>query len=307
MKKIAFLHPGQASQKVGMGKNLISFYPAAKDIFDEANKTLDFDIKRICLEAPEKELIKTSNLQPALLTINWIITKLIKEKGINPQAVAGHSLGEYNALLTAKAFDFPTALKIVKKRANLMERAGKNNKGSMAAVIGLDTEKIIDICHKTTGVKVVNFNCPGQVVISGEREKVLKVVEKIKKIGAKKVVLLPVSGAFHSPLMKDVAKKFSLFLEKFTFSQPICPVVSNTTGELAISKSKIKNNLKLQMDHPVLWEKSMKSLINEGFDLFVEVGPGKILQGLMKRINKKIIIMGINDQESVTKLISLIS
>jgi len=306
VKKIAFLHPGQASQKIGMGKNLISFYPAANEVFNEANKALGFDIKRICLEAPEKELTKTSSLQPALLTINWIITKLIKEKGINPQAVAGHSLGEYNALLTAEVLDFPTTLKIIKKRANLMEQAGKNKKGSMAAIIGLGTEKIIDICHKTTGVKVVNFNCPGQVVISGEKEKVLEGVEKIKKIGAKKVVLLPVSGAFHSPLMKDAAKEFSLFLEKFTFFQPICPILSNATGEFATSKSKIKDNLKLQMDHPVLWEKSMESLVNEGFNFFVEVGPGKVLQGLMKRINKKVTITGINDQTSISKLISLI-
>jgi len=307
MRKIAFLFPGQGSQKVGMGKDLVDSYPAAKCIFDEAKKILGFNVQRLCIEGPEEELNRTVNLQPALVVVNWILTKLLKEKGVSFQAAAGHSLGEYSALLATGVIGFPTALKIVKQRAYLMEQAGKNKKGSMAAVIGIETAKVIDICRQIREVEVVNFNCPGQVVISGSEGNVLGAVKKLKNQGAKKVVLLPVSGAFHSFLMTDAAKKFSIFLDRLSFSDPICPIVSNATGEYAISSEQVKENLKLQMDHPVLWEKSMRLLVNDGFNTFVEVGPGKVLQGLLKRIDRKVAVFGVESMESANQLIDLLS
>jgi len=304
MKKIAFLYPGQGSQKVGMGKDFKELYPPAEEIFDKAQKIVEFDVEKICTQGPEGELIKTSNLQPALVTISWILTKFIKEKGILPSAAAGHSLGEYSALLAAEVLDFPAVLKIVKERAHLMEEVGKKEKGTMAAIIGLSTEKILEVCNKMEGVYAVNFNCPGQVVISGYREKLKEAEEKLKKEGAKKVIFLPVSGAFHSPLMKEAAERFSSFLDKFDFKDPICPVVTNTTGEYATSGKKIKDNLKLQMDHPVLWEKSMKTLLQDGYHLFLEIGPGNVLQGLMRRIKKKANIKGV---ESIKQALDLVT
>jgi len=184
MRKLVFLYPGQGSQKVGMGKSLLNNYPPAGEIFEEANHILGFDLKRVCLEGPKEELARTLKLQPALLTISWILTELLKEKDIFPEAVAGHSL--------------PTALKIVKERARLMEEAGRKKKGAMVAVIGLEEDKVIQVCEQIGEVQAVNFNCPGQVVISGAKEKMPLAVEEFKKRGAKKVVFLSVSGAFHS-------------------------------------------------------------------------------------------------------------
>lgn len=307
MKKIAFLHPGQGSQKLGMGRSVIESYPPATDILNQAQEILGFDVEKLCSEGPEEKLNRTLNLQPSLLTINWILTKLLKKREIAPQAVAGHSLGEYNALLTAGVIDFPTALKIVKQRAYLMEKAGKEGKGAMAAIIGLEAEKIIEVCKEVGKAEVVNFNCPGQVVVSGCKKKVVEAMEKLKKLGAKKVVSLPVSGAFHSFLMRNAAKEFSSFLDKFSFNDPALPVVSNATGRYATSANQIKNNLKLQMDHPVLWEKGMRVLLDEGFNTFVEVGPGKVLQGLMRRINRKVAIIGVENIKSANQLVSLIS
>ncbi|MCD6256595.1 ACP S-malonyltransferase [Candidatus Aerophobetes bacterium] len=305
-KKIVFLYPGQGSQKVGMGKDLLEQYPPAKKIFEEANDILGFNLSKICLEGPEKELTRTTNLQPALLTVSWILTKLLKEKEVIPQAVAGHSLGEYSAILAAEVVDFPTALKIVKERARLMEEAGKDGKGAMAAVIGLDDGVVVDLCKEIKGVEAVNFNCPGQVVISGDKEKLEVASKELKRVGAKGVIFLSVTGAFHSFMVREAAKKFSSLLDQFPFRDPCCPVVSNVTGEYATSARQIKDNLKLQMDHPVLWEKGMRLLISDGFNIFVEVGPGKVLQGLMRRIDKKVVVSNVDRIESVKKLIQLL-
>ena len=301
MKKLAFLYPGQGSQRIGMGRDLLEHYPPARYILTEAQEILGFDVEKMCLEGPQEKLARTAHLQPILLTLGWIATHLTRGKNIMPQAVAGHSLGEYSALLAAEVIDFPAALQIVKKRAALMEQAGYQKKGAMAAVLGLDTEIIINICNEAGQVSVVNYNCPGQVVISGVRNKLFRVSEKLKECGARKVLPLAVSGAFHSSLMKEAAQQFSSFLERFPFSQPICPLVSNATGGYATSAGQIKDNLKLQMDHPVLWEKSMRLLLDDGFNVFVDVGPGGVLQGLMRRIDRSVTCLGIDDEDSLRK------
>ncbi len=307
MRKVAFLYPGQGSQKVGMGKSFLENYSLARNIFQEANEILGFNLEKICLEGPEEELVKTSNLQPALLTVSWIATCFLKEKGVFPQAVAGHSLGEYSAILAAGVVDFKTALRIVKERARVMHEETRKNEGGMAAVIGFDKENIVKMCKEIGEVEAVNFNCPGQIVISGKKQKISILAEELKKRGAKKVIVLPVSGAFHSYLMRSAARKFANFLDQFNFYNPTCKVVANVSGEYALSGEEIKKNLKLQMDHPVLWEKGMKLLIKDGFDTFIEVGPGKVLQGLIKRIDKKVKTMGVEDIRSANLVVQSVS
>lgn len=302
MRKIAFLYPGQGSQRVGMGKRIFNSYPPARKVLDLAHRILGFNLKKLCLEGPENELMRTANLQPALLTLSWVLTMALEERGIFPQVVAGHSLGEYSAILAARVVDFATALKMVKKRACLMEEAEENQEGMMLAVLGFATEEIYRICSEVGGVVVANFNCPGQVVVSGYRERVFEVERKLKEAGARKTVPLPVSGAFHSPLMKKAAEKFSLFLDSIIFNEPTIPLVSNSTGSYARSAREIKDNLKVQMESPVLWEKSVRLLLKEGFDIFIEVGPGRVLQGLMKRIDPKAKVFGVEDLDSVEEI-----
>ncbi|MBC7189656.1 ACP S-malonyltransferase [Candidatus Aerophobetes bacterium] len=302
MRKIAFLYPGQGSQKVGMGRKIFNSYFPARNVLDLADKILGFNLEKLCLEGPESELTRTANLQPALLTLSWVLTMALEERGIFPQVVAGHSLGEYSAILAARVVDIPTALKMVKKRASLMEEAGKEQEGMMLAVLGFDAEKIYRICRKVGGVVVANFNCPGQVVISGCREKVLEAERELKEAGARRTIPLPVSGAFHSPLMKKAAEEFSLFLDSIVFNEPVIPLVSNSTGSYARSAREIKDNLKVQMESPVLWEKSMRLLLKDGFNIFIEVGPGRVLQGLMKRIDTKAKVFGVEDLDSVEEI-----
>jgi len=300
MKKIAFLFPGQGSQYVGMGKGFHRVYPEAEKIFQKAKEVLSFDLKELCFRGPEEELRKTINTQPALLTINWIATCALKEKNIKPTVVAGHSLGEYSALLAAEALDYPTTLRLVRRRAELMEEASKNSDGGMAAIIGLPKDIVLSLCEKIGEVAAVNFNSPSQIVISGKREKVEKAAEQLKQKGARRVITLPVSGAFHTFLMREAARKFSQELDKTFFSEPTCPIITNAFAEYATNSKEIKKALKKQMDHPVLWEDAMKKLISEGIELFIEVGPGKVLQGLLRKINRKTVSLGVERPENLS-------
>jgi len=302
MRKIAFLFPGQGSQYVGMGRKFCDIYPEAEKIFQKAKEVLGFDLKELCFRGPEEELRRTINTQPALLTINWIVTCVLKEKDIKPTVVAGHSLGEYSALLAAEVLDYPTTLKLVRRRAELMEEASKNSDGRMAAIIGLPRKIILSLCEKIREVEAVNFNSPSQIVISGKKEKIERAMEELRQKGARRVIPLPVSGAFHTFLMREAAQKFSQELDKISFSEPTCPIITNAFAQYAKNSAEIKKALKKQMDHPVLWEDAMKKLISEGIELFIEVGPGKVLQGLLRRIDRKISVLGVENPEDMERI-----
>jgi [acyl-carrier-protein] S-malonyltransferase len=230
----------------------------------------------------------------------------LQEKKIEPTVVAGHSLGEYSALLAAQVLDYPTTLKLVYRRAELMEEASKVTDGGMAAIIGLSRKIVLSLCQKIGEVEAVNFNSPSQIVISGRREKVEKAAEQLEQKGARRVILLPVSGAFHTSFMKKAAEKFSQELDKTFFSEPTCPIITNTFAEYATNSEEIKKALKRQIDHPVLWEDAMKKLISEGIDLFIEVGPGKVLQGLLRRINRKMSVLGIENPKDLSSHLLLL-
>ncbi len=281
-KNCAFLFPGQGSQAVGMGKNLYENSETAKNIFDRANEVLKTDIKKLCFEGPEEELKITINTQPAITVTSIAALEVIKKQNLEPSIVAGHSLGEYTALYAAGALDFENVLKTVKTRGNLMNL---KDTGSMAAVIGLDESTVKKYCDQTAGrVVIANYNAPDQLVISGDKEAIQNICEELKKAGARRVVPLAVSGAFHSPLFKDVAREFENYLTGLDIAPAKVPIVMNVTAQPVSEATMIKKNISVQILSPVRWTESIKKIKEAGINTFVEVGPGKVLTGLVKRI-----------------------
>ena len=282
----AYIYPGQGSQFCGMGKDLFDSSNDAKSMFEAANKILDFEITNIMFGQDLDELKKTKVTQPAIFIHSVILSKILNFK---PQIVVGHSLGEFSALVASKALNYEDALFLVSKRANAMEEACIKFPGTMAAVIGLNVDLIESICEKVGGIiKTANYNCPGQVVISGEKNSIESACEILKKNGAKRAIILPVGGAFHSPLMTSAKNKLAMEIEKIKFNTPSCPIYQNFSNNPETDPEKIKFNLIEQMTSPVKWTQCVEKMIKNGANKFIEVGPGKVLQGLVKKINSSV-------------------
>ncbi len=300
--KSAWLFPGQASQYVGMGKDIFDHTDLGKHYFECANDIMECDIQSIIFNGPKEKLKQTQYTQPAIYIVSVILGELLKEKGFTPNAVAGHSLGEYSALAVANAFDFETGLSLVKVRAENMAKAGATQEGAMAAIIGIEDKTISELCSDYSGNGVVvaaNYNSPGQVVISGSPEAVESVMDSAKASGARMTVQLNVSGAFHSPLMAPAREALADSLDSLEISDSLFPVFTNVAAEPITKGHEIKDSLIRQLENPVLWSKSILSMKDYGIESFTEVGPGKILQGLNKRIDRKIATQGVESLEQL--------
>lgn len=302
MKKVAVIFPGQGAQEVGMGKDFYDHFPEARRIFDIADSTLGFPISDLCFGGPAEKLALTENTQPAVLTVSIAIYEVLKSLGFNPEMTAGHSLGEYSALVAAEVLDFKDALHLVRRRGLLMEEAVPAGEGGMAAVIGLSPGEVRDICSETDGTVVpANFNCPGQIVISGEAEAVQRAGKRAEDKGAKRVVFLDVSGPFHSPLMEPAARGLAEEAGRYVFRDASIPLVSNVDGKIYTDSEKIKENLIAQVKEPVLWEASIKTMLDAGITTFVEAGPGRVLTGFMRKIDRGVDAFSIRDLDSLEK------
>lgn len=285
---IAFIFPGQGSQKVGMGQGLAARLPAARTLLERANEALGYDLASLCAEGPEDKLTDTRNAQPALLTVSMMALEAARQQGLKADMVAGHSLGEYSALVAAGALDFDAALRLVKRRAELMSAAPA---GAMAAIIGLpdsEVEASVAACADRGVVVAANYNAPGQVVVSGESGAIEAVMEDAKNRGAKMAVKLPVSGAFHSPLLKSAGEEMAALIDEAPFHDTQVPVYQNTTAKPANGAAELKSALKGQMTSPVRWTQSIQAMIGDGATSFHELGSGAVLCGLGKRIDKSV-------------------
>ena len=283
----AYVFPGQGSQFPGMGKDLYDQHRIAKILFESANEILDFDITKIMFEGTKEELKQTRVTQPAIYIYSVIVTKIMGSK-FQPDALAGHSLGEFSALAAAETISFDSGLRLVSQRAEAMQMACDVEDGTMAAILGIDDEKVVEICRQTQGVVVAaNFNCPGQLVISGSVNAVKSACENMRESGAKRAILLPVGGAFHSPLMEPARVKLANAIENTNFTSPICPVFQNVVAEAVTDSLAIKKNLVAQLTASVRWTQTIEKMVAHGIKNFIEVGPGKVLQGLIKKINQE--------------------
>jgi [acyl-carrier-protein] S-malonyltransferase len=284
----AYVFPGQGSQFSGMGKDLYENSPLAKELFEKANDILGFKITSTMFEGTDEELKQTRITQPAIFLHSVILAKTLGDK-IQPDMVAGHSLGEFSALVTNKTLSFEDALRLVYKRAMAMQKACEINPSTMAAVLNLDDKIIEEICAEITAsgetVVAANYNCPGQLVISGTINGVNIACEKLKAAGAKRALVLPVGGAFHSPLMEPARIELEAAINSTTFNQPICPVYQNVTAKAVSDPKEIQKNLIAQLTAPVKWTQTIQQMIADGATSFIEVGPGKVLQGLVKKVN----------------------
>lgn len=301
MNKTAYLFPGQGSQYIGMGKEFYDHFGLAREVFDQANEILGYDLAKLCFEGPLLKLSRTQYTQTAILTVSLACYQVLRVRlgSVKPAFVAGHSLGEYCALCAAGAVTFKDALLLVKDRASLMEEEARKHPGGMAAILGLKREDVQEICSEVRGDKILsvaNFNCPGQIVISGEEEALERATELAKERGAKQAIRLKVSGPFHTACMENASLRFAEVLEKVEFLSPGIPVVTNVHAKPV---KEIKKALKAQISSPVRWQESIEFMIGQGTDCFFEIGPGRVLSGLLRRINKEVIIKNVEDLKSL--------
>nr|WP_314785868.1 ACP S-malonyltransferase [uncultured Capnocytophaga sp.] len=286
----AYIFPGQGAQFVGMGLDLYEKSADAKALFEAANGILGFSITDIMFSGTDEDLKQTKVTQPAIFLHSVILSKVLG-KNFAPQMVAGHSLGEFSALVANEALSFEDGLQLVAKRASAMQKACELQPGTMAAILGLDDSKVEELCATVDGIVTpANYNCPGQLVISGELKAVEAACEKMKEAGAKRALVLPVGGAFHSVLMKPAEEELATAIEQTTFHKPLCPVYQNVTTTAVSNEANIKKNLIKQLTAPVKWTQSVQQMIADGATEFIEVGPGKVLQGLVKKINKEAVV-----------------
>ncbi|SQA77450.1 Malonyl CoA-acyl carrier protein transacylase [Capnocytophaga ochracea] len=286
----AYIFPGQGAQFVGMGLDLYEKSAEAKALFEAANGILGFSITDIMFSGTDEDLKQTKVTQPAIFLHSVILSKVLG-KNFAPQMVAGHSLGEFSALVANEALSFEDGLQLVAKRATAMQKACELQPGTMAAVLGLDDSKVEELCATVDGIVTpANYNCPGQLVISGELKAVEAACEKMKEAGAKRALVLPVGGAFHSVLMKPAEEELAAAIEQTAFHKPLCPVYQNVTTTAVSNEANIKKNLIKQLTAPVKWTQSVQQMIADGATEFIEVGPGKVLQGLVKKINKEAVV-----------------
>ncbi len=300
--KTALLFPGQASQYVGMGKDLYENHERARALFDRANEIMETDLKQICFEGPAEELKQTKFTQPAIFVHSVIVAELL---GIQPDAAAGHSLGEYSALVTAGALTFEDGLRLVKKRGELMQESGTRSPGTMAAVIGAEADLVDEACREAAEAGIVqaaNFNSPGQIVISGSIDGVDRAMEILKAKGVRLVKKLPVSGAFHSPLMQYAQDELGAVLDATPISDARFPVYTNVTARPVTEAAAIRDNLLRQVTSPVLWHNSMDQMLADGLERFIESGPGNVLQGLLKRISADAPCLAVGTHEELMSL-----
>ncbi|MBT8262257.1 MAG: ACP S-malonyltransferase [Bacteroidia bacterium] len=284
----AYLFPGQGAQFTGMGLDLYENSEKAKDLFNQANEILGFEITKIMFEGSAEELKETKVTQPAIFLHSTILAEVLGD-AFQPDMVAGHSLGELSALVANKTLAFDDGLSLVSKRAQAMQKACEQQPSTMAAVLGLEDEVVERICEETSGIVVAaNYNCPGQLVISGEIEAVNKACESLTEAGARRALLLPVGGAFHSPLMEPAREELAAAIEATRFAAPACPVYQNVNASAVTDPSEIKKNLMLQLTAPVKWTQTVQQMIKDGGTSFIEVGPGNVLQGLMRKIDRSV-------------------
>lgn len=305
MGKTAFIFPGQGAQKAGMGKDFYEKYDTAKDVFDSAGKWLDLDMKALCFEENDR-LDLTEYTQAALVTTCLAMEKVVEEMGLHPDVTAGLSLGEYCAIEAAGGMELKDAVTTVRKRGILMEQAVPAGKGSMAAVMGMETEKIEEVLADIADVSIANYNCPGQIVITGLAEAVEEASEKLKAAGGRRVIPLNVSGPFHSKMLTEAGEKLGKVLDTVEIHKPAIPYAANVTAEYVTEAEDVKPLLERQVSSSVRWEQTMRMMLADGVDTFIEIGPGKTLAGFMKKIDRSVRVINIEKLEDIEKVRELL-